>query len=238
MDDALKARLIGATVLVVLAVLLIPELLSGKKPVEPAAAQAEGARGTRTFTIELGGPPQATSTAAPPAPAVRPAPVATPERGASAAESVVATAAAGQEPAQGSRKPVAQPETPPAAQAVSAQTSPAPSAPERHEAVAPATVAKAPAAAPVPSPASPAPSIPAKGGWAVQVGAFSSPETASKLVKELQTYGYRAYVSPVSRAGKPLHRVRVGPEPERARAESLVAGLKARGLPATVVAND
>ncbi len=56
MDDALKARLIGATVLVALAVLLIPELLSGRKQESPAAApEVATARGTRTFTIELAG---------------------------------------------------------------------------------------------------------------------------------------------------------------------------------------
>ena len=46
MDTALKARLIGATVLVALAVLLIPELLSGRKPLDSATAQPEGTRGT------------------------------------------------------------------------------------------------------------------------------------------------------------------------------------------------
>ena len=71
MEDALKARLIGATVLVALAVLLIPELLSGRKPAEPVAAQAGAGRGTRTFTIELGGAtgsPVATQVARSPAP--------------------------------------------------------------------------------------------------------------------------------------------------------------------------
>ena len=40
MEDQLKARLIGASVLVLLAVLLIPELLSARKP----AADAIGCR--------------------------------------------------------------------------------------------------------------------------------------------------------------------------------------------------
>ena len=62
MEESLKARLIGAAVLVALAVLLIPELLSGRKAVEPVTEEGTGPRGTRTFTIELGqGPGQATS---------------------------------------------------------------------------------------------------------------------------------------------------------------------------------
>ena len=94
------------------------------------------------------------------------------------------------------------------------------------------TVANAPPESPQ------APVVPARGGWAVQVGAFGSAEAARKLVGQLQAASYTAYVSPVSRGGKTLHRVRIGPSAERAGSEALVAGLKARGLPATVVAND
>jgi cell division septation protein DedD len=72
----------------------------------------------------------------------------------------------------------------------------------------------------------------------VQVGAFGSEAAARKLVDQLRESGYKVYVAPVSRGGRTLHRVRVGPEPERAEAESLLAGLKVRGLPATVVEND
>ena len=69
----------------------------------------------------------------------------------------------------------------------------------------------------------------------MQVGAFGSAATARKLVSDLKRDGFPAYVSPLSRSGKTLHRVRVGPAPNRADADSLAARLKARGLPATVV---
>ncbi len=72
----------------------------------------------------------------------------------------------------------------------------------------------------------------------MQVGAFGSADTADKLVAKLRSTGYKAYVSPISRSGKALYRVRVGPVPERTAAVSMVDGLKAKGLPATVVAND
>ena len=71
MDQNLQARLIGATVLVVLAVLLIPELLSGRKAGAPPAEGA--APGARTFTIELDGPGG-------PVPSRSPTPVTTPRR--------------------------------------------------------------------------------------------------------------------------------------------------------------
>jgi DedD protein len=70
------------------------------------------------------------------------------------------------------------------------------------------------------------------------VGAFGSPDTARKLVGDLNGAGYRAFVSPVNRGGKTLYRVRVGPEKDRAGAEQVAPRLKARGLPATVVRND
>jgi len=223
MDDALKARLIGATVLVALAVLLIPELLSGRKQESPAAVpEAATARGTRTFTIELAGGPQGSTVSEAP-PAARNAPLPVP--------------------------PTTEAATPPASVAAEQPGTAEPAAPVS-EAAQPVRVAQAanpepsPTAAPtarstVPEPApAPTPTIPGRGGWAVQVGAFGSAASAAKLVNQLHEAGYKAYVSPVSRSGKTLHRVRVGPEAERSEAESLVAGLKVRGLPATVVAND
>lgn len=229
MDDALKARLIGATVLVLLAVLLIPELLSGRKATAPATAQDAAARGTRTFTIELaGGSGGSTVTEAP-----------------VAAAPPVAQAPAGGEPAGMTAQPAETPAETTAATPV-ADVRPVPQPPTDAERVAqadeprsapPATVTAPPASEPDAAIA-PAPVIPARGGWAVQVGAFGSEASARKLVDQLREAGYRAYIAPVSRGGKTLHRVRVGPEAARAEAESLVAGLKVRGLPATVVAND
>jgi DedD protein len=211
MDDALKARLVGATVLVLLAVLLIPELLSGRKAAAPAAEQDTAVRGTRTFTIELAGGQGGSSVTEAPAARVAQAPAVSEPAAPPSAE--------------------ARPEPQPAAQGVRvAQAADTPAAP-------PASVTAPPASEPDAAIA-PAPAIPARGGWAVQVGAFGSEASARKLVDQLREAGYRAYVAPVSRGGKTLHRVRVGPEAARAEAESLVAGLKVRGLPATVVEND
>jgi DedD protein len=80
---------------------------------------------------------------------------------------------------------------------------------------------------------------PAEGGaFLVQVGAFGSADAARKLVAELRSAGYSAEVAPITRNGKTLHRVRVGPEADKAGAEQLARRLKDRGLPATIVQND
>ena len=76
------------------------------------------------------------------------------------------------------------------------------------------------------------------GGWAVQVGAFGSAESARKLVGDLKKDGLTAYVAPLNRNGKTLHRVRVGPVASRAEADKLAVRIKGRGLPASVVAPD
>jgi DedD protein len=233
MEDALKARLIGATVLVGLAVLLIPELLSGRKPAEQATAQAGASRGARTFTIELGTTP-GTSVVTEDVSKREPAPALPPQQAprqasATAAEAAVETAVAASsvQSTGGPTEPGPQPA--PAARAVAPEPQPA-------EVVRPAADS-----APLelaPSESVQAQIVPARGGWAVQVGAFSSAEAAIKLVGQLQSADFAAYVAPVSRSGKTLHRVRVGPVTARAGAEALVPALKARGLPATVVAND
>lgn len=211
MDEVLKARLIGAAVLVAIAVLLIPELLSGRKTAEPVAEEA-GPRGSRTFTIELGGG-AGQSVRTPTTVTTAPAPL-------PSAPTPTATAAA----------PVTEPATPTETTPPPAEVAAAPV--EREPAPPPAT---APAVAkPTPPPAS----APSRGGWAVQVGAFGSAATAAKLVRDLSGAGYRAFVSPVARGGKTLHRVRVGPEADKVAAEQLAGRLKARGLPAAVVQND
>jgi len=226
MEEALKARLIGAAALVAIAVLLIPELLSGRKAVEPVVEPGAGPRGTRSFTIELGGAPSQSVRS--------PVTSAPPTAGTPAPEAVV--------PQAGSPRPEPVPEAEsralPGQQADAIQQAPTqPAALTTAPATRKQTVESPPVvAAPAPRPAAAAPA--AGGEWAVQVGAFGSADAARKLVKDLAGAGYRAYVSPVQKGGKTLHRVRVGPEANRAGAEQVAQRLKGRGLPATVVRND
>lgn len=232
MDDQVKARLIGATVLVVIAVALVPELLSGRKADVGAPVEGDGQRGTRTITIDLGDA-VARGSRPGPAPAVEPARA--PPR-LPTVEAPGARAATGEDAIDELAAP---PATAPAKVAAAS----APARVAANEAVASPPARAAPARSDAAGPAAPAvreasPAPVRKGGWAVQVGAFGSTSSARKLVADLQTGGYEAYVAPLSRNGKTLHRVRVGPEPSRADAEKTAARLKSRGLPAAVVAAD
>jgi cell division septation protein DedD len=64
----------------------------------------------------------------------------------------------------------------------------------------------------------------------VQLGAFSSRSKAESLVAELRTRGYPAFVLEYRAGGKLLHRVRVGPEQDRARAAAVAERLRKDGF--------
>jgi DedD protein len=72
-------------------------------------------------------------------------------------------------------------------------------------------------------------------GWAVQLGSFEYAENAERLARELRKDGYKAFVSPHRSSGQERLRVRVGPEPDRARADQLAKRLRRDGHPGTVV---
>jgi DedD protein len=62
-------------------------------------------------------------------------------------------------------------------------------------------------------------------GWVIQVGSFSQRDNADKLVKELQGKKYAAFTDQVDLGGKILHRVLIGPEADKARAEKMLVDL-------------
>ncbi|MGH8136190.1 MAG: SPOR domain-containing protein [Steroidobacteraceae bacterium] len=66
--------------------------------------------------------------------------------------------------------------------------------------------------------------------WAVQLGAFSSRGKADELVARLRSRGYSAFVLEYRAGGQLLHRVRVGPEQERARAVAIAERLRNDGF--------
>ena len=202
MDRRVKERLVGASILVVLIVLIVPELLSGPAPPVPATSRLPvrlpaSAPEPRNVIVDLGnGKAQAT----PPA-----------------SDSIADTAASAPSPAA---------TAPAMAPARAAAASPAESS-TGGPATAPAALENAPA-----HPTSLATAgKPAKSGhtWAVQLGSFASRENADKLAHQLKAQGFAVYVSPSGSGASSRYRVRVGPVADRGAATQTAAKLKSVG---------
>ena len=74
----------------------------------------------------------------------------------------------------------------------------------------------------------PAPSAGKAGGWVVQLNAFSDVDDANKLRDTVRAASFPAYVDKVTREGRTLWRVRVGPQADRSSAEAVQARLRER----------
>lgn len=202
MERQLKERIVGATVIVALGIIVIPWLLDGpaqsSRPVEQAIDLPPADPPGRTYTIPLdpgAGPPVQLETG----------------NGGQPVPSRPGAGAVQRPPPEDSPAPVAQPEPQPnrtAEQPVQPPPRPAP-----------------PPAEPPPQPATTA----ASDAWTVQVGSFSRAENAQALQRRLATEGFEAFVSRVATDAGTMHRVRVGPVPERGTADGLQARLRAAG---------
>lgn len=190
MDSALKQRLIGAAVLIALAVIFVPMFL-GNAPPQPQ---------NTTLNLDIPKPPDrdfqtrtlpVAGTESAPAPAANPDKVVT-----------VDTHAA----------PVvdAHPEN---AAPVPAKPAEAPKpVPVQPEAPKPAPPAVAPAAPPS--------SAATEGRFAVHMGVYADRGHADALVAALKKRGFAAYDEVADYQGKSMQRVRVGPYADRAAAET------------------
>lgn len=106
------------------------------------------------------------------------------------------------------------------------------------KAKAPAAPAKLIADADAQKTDAPASALPAgrAGGWAVQIGAYSSKTDATKLRDRLRAAGFDGYVDDVVSGGKTLWRVRVGPQTQRDDAVKIGSQVKTKmNLPAVIV---
>lgn len=226
MDSALKQRLIGAAVLVALAMIFLPMLLQGPEVGEPDAAQVplampeapDDAFETRELPLAVPEPPaEGDGVLGVPAPGeADPDAVATVDASAGAAPRVDFDPAAAEAPAQAVDAATGQPlppENPPASAPPAA--APAPAAP------APAAPAPAAATPPTPAPApAPLPASAAGGRYAVNVGSYSNLANARALADKLRAAGLPVTSESVDVNGKPAMRLRVGPYAERALAEA------------------
>jgi DedD protein len=211
MDRRVKERLVGASILVVLIVLIVPELLSGPAPAPPASAQPlRTPEPVRNVTVDVATSktqtPQQASANPPAAPSVAAA--------SDAAPGALATGA----PATGA------PAQAPAFAAATPAPAQAPSAPLENTRPPPTSAATAG------KPAMPAHS------WSVQLGSFASHENADKLARQLKSQGFAVFVLPGGSGSSLRYRVRVGPMADRGAAAQTAAKLKAMGQSASLVA--
>jgi DedD protein len=127
-----------------------------------------------------------------------------------------------------SDKLVPEPEIAKATPATSPAALPAAAAPEPPPSNAMTAVPQASTASPATTQAEPMAAV--QPAWAVQLGAFSSRSKAEGLVTKLRSRGYSAFVLEYRAGGQLLHRVRVGPEQDRARAVAIADRLRKDGF--------
>ena len=218
MDTALRNRLTGAVILVLLAVLLLPELLTGAggtatrtpSPADatPEGDAPEGAAPLQTLQIDLSG------TARGPAGSALPPPEVTD----GLADDLEVDPAA---PPPVVRLPVPEAST----------TAPPAAAPPT---AAPPTAVIPPTAAP--PTAAPAPVDPTATRFYVQVGTFATRERAETAQKDLARRGFKVIINETTSGARRLHRVRVGPVADRAAAVALEARLRSLAPDRAIVA--
>jgi DedD protein len=222
MDRRVKERLIGASILVALAVLVVPELLSGPKPnAAPAPGlPAAAPEPIRNVTVDLTtSKPPTNSELEPAAPQAASA--------AAAAPASSATSAANLPAAQTSAANAAPIPAPRSSAASTSAPSSAPAKPETRQAAARRVAVESTAASPTST---------GLRFWSVQLGSFASRANADNLTRQVKGQGFSVFVLPGGSGNSVRYRVRVGPLSDRESAERMAAKLKSLGHVGSLVA--
>jgi len=75
-------------------------------------------------------------------------------------------------------------------------------------------------------------------GWWVQVGSFGDEANARRQSRRVNEYGYEPEISDYMASGRTMYRVRVGPIETRASAQAAASALSAHGFVAQLIAPD
>jgi len=215
MDTALKQRLVGASVLIALAVVVLPMILGGRPegdvqetqkielPPQPPELDVQ----TRRYPV--GEQPRASVAEDEPGPVkALPTPVQVPEPETNQTGSGEDTA-----PAESTVEPESE-ETPQPPVAEQAASEPA--------------LREAPGE-PVITPLQPPSETPTQTGrYVVQVASFGALDNANRLAATLRDYGYSVMLDSVKSDSGTLHRVRVGPYSEEPEASKVVSRLQSQ----------
>jgi DedD protein len=208
-----RRRLIGAAVVALAAAITLPLVLDS----EPRQSLPD---------VEVRIPPRSTPVEVPSvetkAPAVSPVVVDAPER----------RPAAEPPPSRGVAPAPAAPVADPKPAATAPKPSTAAQPPAASKPAAPVQPVPAPAPAARESAQTPAP---AATRFVVQLGAFSSAESAKALAERARKTGVTPYVETINTSAGPRTRVRVGPFPDREAADRVRAQLQLAGVESSVI---
>jgi len=242
MERRVKERLIGATLLVAMIVLIVPEMLSGpKRASAPPLTEGLPTTPTRSVSVDL-----STSKATAEPDVADGASAAAPPPANAAASSEASAAGAPDAPSAAGSAPEADNGNGSADSPPGLVSAPAPPNVTTLRAQQPSgstleTAASGPKSrvggsrTETPSESSSGPQ--GRRGWSVQLGSFASRANAEKLIHQVQVHGGSPLYVSSSGAGSSLrYRVRVGPFADRGAAERSAGKLRAAGHPATLVA--
>jgi DedD protein len=217
MDPALKQRLLGAAVLIVLAIIFVPMLLDG--PQTPGTAQTVDlsipdapSRDFETQVVPLTPPGQLPTAPTPDPDRIATVDTQAPDRG---------------DALTGADAPEVLP-------------TPTPTTPVETAPVAPAPVAPTPTTSPTPTPTAPAVATDPRGRFAVNFGSYGNAANVQTLITDLRKLGVTATAESLAADGKTVQRVRAGPYVDRTQAERVRLLVKqARAdIPAAIVQID
>ncbi len=212
MREGAKQRLVGAVVIVALAVIFVPMLFE-KEPSDPQPALQEAIPEAPRFDPDLKsevflGPEDSGLGGFDPGATTESRPLALPPPGDLDPASVAGVAG---------EAPAAYGPEPPEADLERPSVRSAEPGPGRHS---------APPTTPVLEPVAPRGPQDGMPSWVVQVASLGTPEAAGEMEARLRKAGFSAFVEQAEVRGKLFYRVRVGPEVDRAGAERAAARLR------------
>jgi DedD protein len=221
-DILLKQRLVGAIVLISLAVIFLPMLFTG--PDEEEQKFESSIPAEPVYEIKS---PQVSVPLPLPSPALEKVPLREPAIKEEIAQAKTESPADSKKPQPnetGSQKPITEQPTQPPDLQNKPPAKPVPTVAVAKPIPEPAPDSTAKEASTPPTTAAIKPSNVT--GWVVQVGSFSHKTNAEKLRDKLRKMGMASFVATGTSNNKKVYRVRVGPEIDRADAEKTKAKIK------------
>lgn len=204
----MNTRLLGAAVIVALAILFVPMFIPSKSPSTSTSDQSVSLTippapdsNLQTKTMSLSGQPAGAASSVAPATTVAP--------NANGLATVNIASNRPQNPSTAATPAIPTP----------VQPTPQPAQPAIPTPPAANVAANTPAIAPQPAPPALPPATAARGIYAVNLSAYA-PDGANRLMQRVRALGYPAHGEPIQRAGKTLTLVSAGPFETRAAAEA------------------